>query len=121
MAGSGCPPDRRGMEVLFVLALSKPVVDCIPETLAGRNGRTSDPRSPMISRRHVLSATLALGIGVLAAGAASAQTYPDKIIKMIVPAPAGGQTDVLARYMAQRLQEALGQNVMVEKPARAGG
>jgi tripartite-type tricarboxylate transporter receptor subunit TctC len=75
----------------------------------------------MISRRHVLSATLALGIGVLAAGAASAQTYPDKIIKMIVPAPAGGQTDVLARYLAQRLQEALGQNVMVENRAGAGG
>ena len=75
----------------------------------------------MISRRHVLSATLALGIGVLAAGAASAQIYPDKIIKMIVPAPAGGQTDVLARYLAQRLQEALGQNVMVENRAGAGG
>src|SRR6266571_4205201 len=82
----------------------------------------------MITRRHVLSATLdvlsatlALGIGVFAAGAASAQTYPDKIIKMIVPAPAGGQTDVLARYLAQRLQDALGQNVIVENRAGAGG
>ena len=69
----------------------------------------------MISRRHVLSVTL--GVGVFAAGAASAQTYPDKIIKMIVPAPAGGQTDVLARYLAQRLQDALGQNVIVENRA----
>jgi tripartite-type tricarboxylate transporter receptor subunit TctC len=75
----------------------------------------------MITRRHVLSATLALGIGLFAAGAASAQTYPDKIIKMIVPAPAGGQTDVLARYLAQRLQDALGQNVFVENRAGAGG
>src|ERR1700730_2540391 len=75
----------------------------------------------MISRRHVLSATLALGIGVFAAGAASAQAYPDKIIKMIVPAPAGGQTDVLARYLAQRLQDALGQSVIIENRAGAGG
>src|SRR5258708_39635042 len=99
MAGSGCPPDRHGTEVLFVLALSKPVVDCIPETPAGRNGRTSDPRSPMITWRHVLSATLALGIGVFAAGAASAQTYPDKIIKIILSAPACGHTADLALYL----------------------
>ncbi len=75
----------------------------------------------MISRRHFLSATVALGSVALAAGAASAQTYPDRIIKMIVPAPAGGQTDVLARYLAQRLQDALGQNVIIENRAGAGG
>ena len=50
-----------------------------------------------------------------------AQSYPDKIIKMIVPAPAGGQTDVLARYVGQRLQAALGQNVIVDNRAGAGG
>ena len=75
----------------------------------------------MISRRHFLSATVALGSVALGAGAASAQTYPDRIIKMIVPAPAGGQTDVLARYLAQRLQDALGQNVIIENRAGAGG
>jgi len=51
----------------------------------------------------------------------SAQSYPDKIIRMIVPAPPGGQTDVLARYLAQRLQAALGQNVIVDNRAGAGG
>jgi tripartite-type tricarboxylate transporter receptor subunit TctC len=50
-----------------------------------------------------------------------AQSYPDRIIKMIVPAPAGGQTDVLARYLGQRLQAALGQNVIVDNRAGAGG
>ena len=40
---------------------------------------------------------------------------------MIVPAPPGGQTDVLARYLAQRLQAALGQNVIVDNRAGAGG
>jgi len=51
----------------------------------------------------------------------SAQSYPDKIVRMIVPAPPGGQTDVLARYLAQRLQAALGQNVIVDNRAGAGG
>src|SRR5690242_5958429 len=50
-----------------------------------------------------------------------AQPYPEKIIKMIVPAPPGGQTDVLARYLAQRLQSALGQNVIIDNRAGAGG
>ena len=49
-----------------------------------------------------------------------AQSYPDKIIRMIVPAPPGGQTDVLARYLAQRLQAALGQNVIIDNRAGAG-
>ena len=40
---------------------------------------------------------------------------------MIVPAPPGGQTDVLARYLGQRLQAALGQNVIVDNRAGAGG
>ena len=60
----------------------------------------------MISRRDVMFAIVGPGIALLAAGAASAESYPDRIIKIIVPAPAGGQTDVLARYLAQRLQDA---------------
>jgi len=61
-----------------------------------------------------------LGV-VLASAPLQAQTYPDKIIKMIVPAPAGGQTDVLARYLGQKIQTALGQNVIVDNRAGAGG
>jgi tripartite-type tricarboxylate transporter receptor subunit TctC len=76
----------------------------------------------MITRRTVLSAIA----GVMAAGPVRAQgtqpsAYPDKFIKMIVPAPAGGQTDVLARLLAQKIQAAVGQNVIVENRAGAGG
>jgi tripartite-type tricarboxylate transporter receptor subunit TctC len=76
----------------------------------------------MITRRTVLSAIA----GVMAAGPVRAQgtqpsAYPDKLIKMIVPAPAGGQTDVLARLLAQKIQAAVGQNVIVENRAGAGG
>jgi tripartite-type tricarboxylate transporter receptor subunit TctC len=76
----------------------------------------------MITRRTALSAIAAM----LAAGPARAQgiqqgAYPDKLIKMIVPAPAGGQTDVLARLLAQKIQAAVGQNLIVENRAGAGG
>jgi tripartite-type tricarboxylate transporter receptor subunit TctC len=72
----------------------------------------------MITRRTVLSAIA----GAMAAGPALPQgAYPDRLIKMIVPAPAGGQTDVLARLLAQKIQAAVGQTVIVENRAGAGG
>jgi tripartite-type tricarboxylate transporter receptor subunit TctC len=72
----------------------------------------------MLTRRTVLSAIA----GAMAARPALAQgTYPDKLIKMIVPAPAGGQTDVLARLLAQKIQAAVGQTMIVENRAGAGG
>jgi tripartite-type tricarboxylate transporter receptor subunit TctC len=72
----------------------------------------------MLTRRAVLLAVTTLA---LSTAPVFAQSYPDKIIKMIVPAPAGGQTDVLARYLGQKLQAALGQNVIVDNRAGAGG
>src|SRR6185436_20998487 len=61
-------------------------------------------------------------LAACAAGPARAQTvYPDRLIKMIVPSPAGGQTDVMARLMAQKMQQSLGQSVVIENRAGAGG
>src|SRR5215475_11594920 len=51
---------------------------------------------------------------VLAASAASAQTYPVKPVTIIVPAAPGGVTDALGRVLAQRFTEAWGQQVIVE-------
>jgi tripartite-type tricarboxylate transporter receptor subunit TctC len=53
--------------------------------------------------------------------AASAADYPERLVKMIVPAPPGGQTDVLARFLAQKLQDGLGQTVIIENRPGAGG
>ena len=50
---------------------------------------------------------------------ASAQNYPSGPVKLIVPIPAGGVTDVMARVIGQRLQEMWGQTVIVEN--RPGG
>ncbi|HEY7240031.1 MAG TPA: tripartite tricarboxylate transporter substrate-binding protein, partial [Burkholderiales bacterium] len=52
---------------------------------------------------------------------AAAQSYPSHPIRLIVPAPAGGPTDVPGRLMADGISELLGQRMVVENRAGAGG
>src|SRR5690606_19897364 len=52
---------------------------------------------------------------------AGAQTWPDRTIRMVVPFPAGGATDVVARMIAQEASTQLGQQIVVENKAGAGG
>ncbi|HEY4922167.1 MAG TPA: tripartite tricarboxylate transporter substrate binding protein [Xanthobacteraceae bacterium] len=65
--------------------------------------------------RLALAALLAL-----AATTASAETFPDRPVTMIVPYAAGGSSDVLARLLGERLAQALGQPVVVDDRAGAG-
>jgi len=62
-----------------------------------------------------------LAAGCLAAMPAQAQTIPGNQIKIIVPFPAGGTTDLLARIFAQKLTESFGQSVVVENAGGGGG
>jgi tripartite-type tricarboxylate transporter receptor subunit TctC len=64
---------------------------------------------------------IALAVAGGLACAASAQTYPSKPIRFVVGAAAGGGSDFVARVMAGKLTEALGQQVIVENRAGAGG
>lgn len=68
-----------------------------------------------------LAAAALCAFGLLAGSAALAQNYPSKPIRMIVPFPAGGTTDVVARIVAQRMTESMGQPVLVENRGGAGG
>ncbi len=57
----------------------------------------------------------------LVCSGAFAQGYPNKAVKIIVPFPPGGATDIVTRIVAQKLSEAWGQAVVVENRAGAGG
>jgi tripartite-type tricarboxylate transporter receptor subunit TctC len=69
------------------------------------------------SRRSMLIAFSAL----IFAGAASAQTFPSRPVKIVVPFPAGGSNDILARIVAQQLTERNGQPFLIDNRAGAGG
>jgi tripartite-type tricarboxylate transporter receptor subunit TctC len=68
-----------------------------------------------------LTAALAAALALAAGGAAHADNYPTKPIRVIVPWPAGGLVDILARTVGGRLQAAFGQPVIVENKPGAGG
>jgi tripartite-type tricarboxylate transporter receptor subunit TctC len=72
---------------------------------------------PSRARRLIL----AIGFGIAGIGLSWAQTYPSKPIRFIVPFPAGGSTDAVARAMQPALEKILGQPVVVENRAGAGG
>jgi tripartite-type tricarboxylate transporter receptor subunit TctC len=64
---------------------------------------------------------LALALAVALAPRAGAAAYPDRPITMIVPFAAGGPTDVVARIVAEHMSRTLGQQIVVENVAGAGG
>ena len=69
--------------------------------------------------RRILRVLAALAAA--AAAAASAQPYPARTITLIVPFAAGGPTDTLGRILAERMSKSLGQTIVVENVAGAGG
>ena len=71
-----------------------------------------------MNRRILLAAWLAV---TLCAGQAVAQDYPSKPVRLIVPFPAGGSSDMVARFIAQGLSEKMGQQFAVENRAGAAG
>ena len=68
-----------------------------------------------------LSLTVAIILGLLAAGGTAATSFPTRPITLIVPFPAGGPSDSVARIVSDRMRTSLGQPVIVENVSGAGG
>jgi len=92
-----------------------------PARAEGRSG----PKDAAVSSweetmRSILRLSLATLALIMGAASALAQQYPNKPIRLIVPYPAGGATDVVARLVSERMSEDLGQQIFVENRPGAG-
>lgn len=70
---------------------------------------------------HRLARTLVLCLFAAVAGSATAQSFPSKPVRLIVPFPAGGPADIFGRVLAQGMSQQLGQPVVIENRGGAGG
>lgn len=95
----------------------KSVLDVSDQRDFATKGRRATRRVPGALIRVLICLTWL----ALACENVRADSYPERTIKVVVPFPAGGPTDVAARLIAQSLSSTLGQNVVVENIAGAGG
>lgn len=65
--------------------------------------------------------SLCAGLSLLGLGTAQAQNYPERAVTMVVPFPAGGPTDLVARVVARKLSEQMGETFIVENKGGANG
>ena len=70
---------------------------------------------------RLVSALLAAAAAAMGAAPASAQQWPDKPVRILVPFPPGGGTDIQARLLSTVFQKSMGQNFIIDNRTRAGG
>jgi len=76
----------------------------------------------MSVKYKLYTGVLAFSVGILLIGPSSAQTYPNRFVKLVVPSPPGGASEAVIRILAERLTSTFGQPFVVEnRPGGAGG
>jgi tripartite-type tricarboxylate transporter receptor subunit TctC len=87
------------------------------------HGKPDHKKSSSLTRRRWIGQTAVGGLGALALGtpALSQSTYPNRPIKLMVPWPPGQATDLAARVLGQELSKVLGQPIVIDNRAGAGG
>src|SRR5262249_38302615 len=98
------------------LRLSEKLPNLDPLSVSGRGRRRPTMKLP---RRTFLQFAGAAAVAPAFSLAATAESYPSRPITMIVPYPAGGATDVVARILAERMRQSLGQPIIVENVSGA--
>jgi tripartite-type tricarboxylate transporter receptor subunit TctC len=73
------------------------------------------------TRRRFVALAASSAFAVSLGGRAPAQTWPSRYVKLVVPFPPAGSADVVARLLADRLSEKLGQQIVIENKGGAGG
>src|SRR5215470_13958776 len=84
---------------------------------AGKGGRVESNRMPQVWRLISVILLWLLGFAVQV----TAETYPERVVRIVNPYPPGGSVDVMARILAQKLTDDLGQQVIVENRSGGGG
>src|SRR5262245_50179875 len=92
---------------------------CYPSSRKNSRGAAGGDLVLGTGRWAIFSLLVALILAT--AGTAVAQPFPTRPIRLIVPYPAGGGTDIVARVIGQRLQQSLGQPVVIDNRGGAGG
>ena len=126
-AGKGCGPIKPATSAAALpqysprqIGLSSPLLCRLSPLLwfATEQEKSKRGKAMPLTRREAIAG--GGGLSWLAASPARAQAYPSRTIKMIVPYPAGGTTDLLGRLVADQLKSGLNATVVVENKPGAG-
>src|ERR1700686_2308471 len=95
----------------------------MPASIAGivTTGEGSMSSQRRLANRRAFLQSAAAATVLIATGARGQTVWPDRTVKIVVPYPAGGSTDVLMRILGERLNQMYGQTFMVENRPGAGG
>lgn len=96
-------------------------MSCPAALKEGTHMNTAFPFFPLALVRRRFLRGMALAAAVLAAGHAQAQEYPTGPVRVVVPHPAGGPADLIARVMGNELTKTMGQTFVIDNRPGGGG